>query len=124
MRGPLGSFFRFHFGYHLPERLVYSFYGAVGLRMIWRCPNLCNAQQVAQFRYHLSCEFGRLVRHQSPWESEHREKLVVKDAHRSAHGVVIGDIRLGKAREVIFDDQNVLHNSYFSVTPTVTSMET
>ena len=110
MRGPLGSFFRFHFGYHPPEHLVYSFYGAVGLRMIWRRPNLCNAQQVTQFRYHLSCEFRRLVRHQSPWESKHREKLVVEDARRSARGVVIGDVRLGKACKVILNDQNVLHN--------------
>ena len=27
-----------------------------------------------------------------------------------AHGMVIGDIRLGKACEVILDDQNVLHD--------------
>ena len=90
---------------------MYSFYGAVGLRMIWRRPNLCNAQQVTQFLYHLSCEFGRLVRHQLPWKSEHREKLIVEDARRSARGVVIGDTRLGKACEVILDDQNVLHDS-------------
>ena len=41
------------------------------------------------------------------WESKHREKLVVKDACRSARGMVIGDIRLGKACEVILNDQNV-----------------
>ena len=44
------------------------------------------------------------------WNPEHREKLVVKDTRRSVCGMVIGDICLGKACEVILDDQNVLHD--------------
>ena len=47
MRGPLGSLFRVHLGYHSSERLMYSFNGAVGLQMIGQRPNLCNAQKVA-----------------------------------------------------------------------------
>ena len=39
-------------------------------------------------------------------------------------GVVVGDIRLGIACEVVFDDQNVLDDWFFFFMPTVTSMDT
>ena len=53
-----------------------------------------------------------LVGHQSSRESEHREELIVKDACCSTLSVVVGDVCLGIACEVVFDDQDVLDNRF------------
>ena len=46
MRGPFGSLFWVHLGYHSSEGLVHSFDGAVGLWVVGQCPHLRNAQEV------------------------------------------------------------------------------
>ena len=113
MQGPLGSFVRIHFGFHPSKGLVYSFDCAIGLWVVRQRPDFGKAQEITQLRYHLPREFGCLVRHQLLREPKHREKLVVKHARRGAHSVVVGDVCLGVAREVIFHDQDIFYDGLF-----------
>ena len=91
---------------------MYSFDGTVGLWMVGRRPNLGNAQKITQLRYHLPCELRCLVRHQSSRKPEHQEKLVVQNVCLTAHDVIVGDIRLSIACEMVLDDQDILDDQF------------